>query len=72
MTPSARTYGAWGDTWLAEQVVDWLETGGWTATDVASPLQSVALVEAAIESSERDEGVDPRVPLAEARESVEP
>jgi predicted dehydrogenase len=62
---------AWGNTWLVEQFVEWLDTGEPMATDVQSNLQSVALVEAAIESSERDEAVDPQALLAEARESVE-
>ena len=62
---------SWGNTWLIEQFVEWLDTGEPMATDVASNLQSVALVEAAIESSERDEAVDPQALLAEARASVE-
>ncbi|QLH77867.1 Gfo/Idh/MocA family oxidoreductase [Halosimplex rubrum] len=62
---------AWGNTWLVEQFVEWLDGGEPMATDVESNLQSVALVEAAIESSERDEAVDPQALLAETRESVE-
>ena len=61
----------WANAWLVEQFVKWLDTGEPMATDVQSNLQSVALVEAAIESSERDEAVDPQALLGEARERVE-
>ncbi|WP_436928101.1 Gfo/Idh/MocA family protein [Halosimplex amylolyticum] len=61
----------WANAWLVEQFVEWLDTGEPMATDVESNLQSVALVEAAIESSERDEAVDVQELLAEARENVE-
>jgi predicted dehydrogenase len=61
----------WSNAWLVQQFVEWLDTGEPMAPDVESNLQSVALVEAAIESSERDEAVDPQELLAEARENVE-
>ncbi|MFB6151754.1 MAG: Gfo/Idh/MocA family protein [Haloarculaceae archaeon] len=57
----------WGNAWLVEQFCDWLDGGEPMATDVESNLQSVALVEAAIESSETGEPVAVQDLLADAR-----
>ncbi|MFB6173086.1 MAG: Gfo/Idh/MocA family protein, partial [Halobacteriales archaeon] len=40
----------WSDPWLVEQFVGWLDGGPAMATNVEDNLQSVALIEAAIES----------------------
>jgi predicted dehydrogenase len=60
----------WGNAWLVERFADWLDGGPPMETDVSSNLRSVTLVEAAVESSERDEPVDVGDLLAEARASV--
>ncbi len=61
----------WGNTRLVGEFLDWLDSGEPMATDVESNLQSVALVEAAIESSEQDEPVAVQDLLAEARAAVD-
>jgi len=47
----------WSDEWLVEQFVEWLDGGDAMATNVRDNLQSVAMVEAAIQSAENDETV---------------
>jgi len=61
----------WSDVWLVEQFVDWLDGGPAMETNVADNLQSVALVEAAMQSSRTDEIVRVQDLLAEARAAVE-
>ncbi|WP_129113949.1 Gfo/Idh/MocA family protein [Halegenticoccus tardaugens] len=61
----------WGNTWLVEQFVDWLDGGEPMATNVHDNLQSMALVEAAIRSSRTGELVDVQSLLADTRVSVE-
>jgi predicted dehydrogenase len=57
----------WTNAWLVEQFCDWLDTGEPMATDIESTLQSMAIVFAAIESSETGEAVEvPRL-LDDAR-----
>jgi len=60
----------WSNEWLIEQYLDWLDGGEKMATDVESNLQSVALVEAAIESGDTGEPVNVQDLLAETRERV--
>jgi len=48
----------WTNAWLIEQFCDWLDGGEPMATDVESTLRSMAIVFAAIESSETGEAVD--------------
>ncbi|MFC7018572.1 MULTISPECIES: Gfo/Idh/MocA family protein [Haloarcula] len=57
----------WGNAWLVEQFCDWLDGGEPMATNVQDNLQSMAIVFAAIESSERGEPVDVQALLDEAR-----
>ncbi|MDS0260060.1 Gfo/Idh/MocA family oxidoreductase [Haloarcula sp. S1CR25-12] len=57
----------WTNAWLIEQFCDWLDGDERMATDVESTLESMAIVFAAIESSETGEAVEvPRL-LDEAR-----
>ncbi|OVE84883.1 Gfo/Idh/MocA family protein [Natronolimnobius baerhuensis] len=51
------TDGPWANTWLIEQFVDWLDGGEPMATNVQDNLQSMALIEAAIQSSTTGEPV---------------
>jgi len=61
----------WSDQWLVAQFLDWLDGGDPMATDVTSNLQSVALVEAAIRSSETGAPVQVQELLAETRRNVD-
>jgi predicted dehydrogenase len=61
----------WSDQWLVAQFLDWLDGGPAMATNVSDNLQSVALVEAAIRSSETGEPVRVQDLLAEARANVD-
>jgi predicted dehydrogenase len=61
---------AWSDRWLVEQFVDWLDGGDPMPTNVDDNLQSVALVEAAIESNETGAPVRVDELLADARDRV--
>jgi predicted dehydrogenase len=60
--------GKWMNTLLIERFCEWLEGGEPMPTRVEENLQSVALIEAAMLSSERDEPVAVQELLAEARE----
>lgn len=60
----------WMNPWLIEQFCDWLDGGDPMETRVEKNLQSVALIEAAILSSERGEPVAVQELLADARESA--
>jgi predicted dehydrogenase len=60
----------WGNTLLIERFVEWLEGGEPMVTNVQDNLQSVALIEAAMQSSETGEPVNVQALLAETRESV--
>ena len=57
----------WSNTRLVGQFLDWLDGGEPMETNVRDNLQSVALVEAAIESSESDEPVAVQELLTDAR-----
>lgn len=61
----------WANTWLVEQFVEWLDGGDPMATNISDNLQSVALIEAAIRSSETGEPVKVQDLLKETRERVE-
>lgn len=61
----------WSNTWLIEQFVDWLDGGPEMETNVTDNLQSMALVEGAIRSSERGEPVAVQEYLEATREDVE-
>ncbi|WP_424000224.1 Gfo/Idh/MocA family protein [Haloarcula salina] len=63
---------AWGNTWLVDQFLEWLDGGAEMETNVTDNLQSMALIEAAMRSSRTDEPVRVQDLLAEARESVSP
>ncbi len=60
----------WSNTWLVEQFVEWLDGGERMDTNVRDNLQSMALVEAAIQSSTRGEPVNVQELLAEAQSAV--
>jgi len=60
----------WTNAWLIEQFCDWLDGGEPMATDVESTLRSMAIVFAAIESSERGEAVDVQELLDKARRNA--
>lgn len=60
----------WSNTWLVEQFVDWLDGGEPMATNVQDNLQSMALIAAAMESSQTGEPVDVQPLLADARRSI--
>ena len=60
----------WGHVWLIEKFVRWLEGGEPMETNVIDNLQSVALVTAAIESSQTGLPVKVQEHLAEARREV--
>ena len=62
---------AWSNTWLIEQFVEWLDGGEPMATNVRDNLRSMALVAAAIESSETGVPVNPQDLLAKAHARVE-
>jgi len=61
----------WGNALLVERFCEWLASGAEMATNVRDNLQSVALVEAAIESSATGEPVHVQDLLAEAEANVE-
>jgi predicted dehydrogenase len=61
----------WANTWLIEQFVQWLDGGEEMATNVEDNLQSMALIEAGMQSSETGEPVKVQELLAEARENVD-
>ncbi|AEH38397.1 Gfo/Idh/MocA family protein [Halopiger xanaduensis] len=60
----------WANTLLVERFVEWLDGGEPMATNVRENLQSMALVEAAIRSSETGEPVAVQELLTDAVESV--
>ena len=60
----------WGHVWLIEKFVRWLEGGEPMETNVIDNLQSVALVTAAIESSQTGLPVKVQEHLAEAWREV--
>ncbi|RDI70063.1 Gfo/Idh/MocA family protein [Halopelagius longus] len=60
----------WANTWLVEQFVEWLDGGEKMETNVRDNLQSMALIEAAMESSRTGDPVHVQELLEEARESV--
>ncbi|WP_254272650.1 Gfo/Idh/MocA family protein [Haloarcula marina] len=60
----------WENAWLIEQFCGWLDGGDPMATRVEDNLQSMALVFAAIESSERGEAVDVQALLDEAKQNA--
>lgn len=57
----------WKNAWLIEQFCDWLDGGEPMPTSVETVLQSMAIVFAAIESSQTGEAVDVQALLEEAR-----
>ena len=58
----------WANTWLIEQFVRWLDGGEPMETNVEENLQSVALIFAAVESSQTGQPVQVQDFLAEARQ----
>ncbi|RRJ30140.1 Gfo/Idh/MocA family protein [Halocatena pleomorpha] len=60
----------WGNTWLIEQFVDWLDGGEPMATNVQDNLQSMALIAAAMKSSRTGTPVDVQSLLEETRQSI--
>jgi predicted dehydrogenase len=61
----------WANTWLVEQFVEWLDGGEPMATNVQDNLQSMALIEAAMRSSQTGDPVDVQSLLADTRATVE-
>ena len=61
----------WANTWLIEQFVEWLDGGEPMATNVSDNLQSMALIEAGMRSSQTGDPVKVQELLAEARETVD-
>jgi len=61
----------WSDVWLVAQFLEWLDGGEPMETNVEDNLQSVALVEAAIRSSRRDEPIAVQALLERTRNDVE-
>jgi predicted dehydrogenase len=61
----------WANAWLVEQFVRWLEGGEMMETNVEDNLQSVALIFAAIESSQTGQPVRVQAFLDGARAQVE-
>jgi len=57
---------SWGNVWLIEQFVEWVRGGAPMETEVASNLQSMAMVFAAIESSRTKRPVQVQELLANA------
>ena len=57
----------WTNAWLIEQFCDWVDGGERMATHVEANLQSMALIEAAMVSSERGQPVAVQELLADAR-----
>lgn len=60
----------WMNTWLVEQFVQWLDGGPQMETNIGDNLQSVALIFAAIQSSQMGQPVKVQELLAETREKV--
>ncbi|GGO02251.1 Gfo/Idh/MocA family protein [Haloarcula pellucida] len=60
----------WENAWLIEQFCEWLDGGDPMATRVEETLQSMAIVFAAIESSERGEAVNVQALLDDARQNA--
>lgn len=60
----------WDNTWLIEQFVNWLDGDEPMATNVQDNLQAMALIAAAMESSQTGTPVDVQSLLAETRQSV--
>lgn len=60
----------WANAWLVEEFVAWMDGGEPMETNVHDNLQSVALIEAAIESSHTGEPVSVQSLLEETRGSV--
>jgi len=61
---------AWGNTWLVGQFIEWLNSGEPMATNVADNLQSVALIEAAMQSSRTGDPVRVQELLDDTRDAV--
>ena len=60
----------WSNTWLIEKFVGWLDSGEPMETHVEDNLQSVALIFAAIESSQTGQSVKVQDLLAQARQEL--
>lgn len=60
----------WMNTWLVEQFVQWLDGGPQMETNIEDNLQSVALIFAAIQSSQTGQPVKVQDLLAETRQTV--
>lgn len=64
------TRETWSNTWLIEQFVEWLDGDEKMATNVEDTIQSMALIEAAIQSSRTGEPVHVQE-LLEAQDGIE-
>lgn len=60
----------WANTWLIEQFVRWLDGGSPLETEVEANLQSVAMVEAAIQSSRTGQPIQVQSLLRQARQGT--
>ncbi len=61
----------WAHEWLIEQFVHWLDGADAMATNVQDNLQSMALVETAIQSGNTGEPLNPQTVLADAKCAVD-
>jgi len=61
----------WGNAWLIEEFVHWLDAGRQMETNVEDNLQSMAMIFAAIESSKTGRPVKVQDYLADVRQAVE-
>jgi len=69
--PAGPADAKWSNTLLIQRFVEWLDGGEPMATAVEDNLQSMALVEAAIEAGDTGEVRNPQAMLAEARTRAE-
>ncbi len=70
-TVSLDSQDKWGNTWLVEQCIEWLDGGAKMATNVQDNLQSIALIEAARRSSQTNEPIAVQELLTKTLNSIE-
>lgn len=68
--PLADDRETWANVWLIEQFVEWLDGGESMETNVQDNLRSMALVEAALRSSETGDAIAVQELLADAKRTV--
>lgn len=70
LIPLADDRETWANAWLIEQFVEWLDGGEPMETNVRDNLRSMALVEAALRSSETGDTIAVQELLADAKRTV--